>query len=335
MLSVHLCLSLAPILAGSEARPESLQSLSSAIPYRLIAHSDGQPLATSVAFSADGDDANDDADEGKERRDGERRGRDRRDEPRGEVKRGEGDHRKPEGAGAEGRRSQSGRPEVHRSEGHRPDNTGRHEGSGEHELKPEHKGAPHQGPPEHGKRPSPPHGPQGPGGFHPPRIGMGMPHIGGMFGPRSPFGDRPGMPPVQSHGHGKSVLASIIFELLDQNHDGSLSRGEFQKLADAVEKSHHPPMIMPPHSGPGKGPDADHSRPQLSRRGGPPMIHQPLPLHQLHKPEAHHKPDGEKDRKPEHGDKEDHSERGEHGSDRHRPDEDRGEKSLEHKEPRI
>ena len=339
MLSVHLCLSLAPLLAGSEARPESLQSMSSPIPFQLIAHADGRLLATPVVFSTDDDEEEeDDDDDREERRDSERPGHDRREEERGEGKRGEGDHRKPEGGSAEGRRPQPGRPEAHR-----PDGPGRHQGPGEHKPQPEHKGPPHQGPPEHGKQPSPPHGPQGPGGFHPPMMGMGMPHFGGMFGHGSPFGGRPGMQPGQPsvHGPGSSVLTGIIFELLDQNHDGNLSRGEFQKLADAVEKSHHPPMIMPPHSGPGNGPDADHSRPQLSRRGGSPMLHQGSPLHQAHKPDDHHKadgdhrPDGEMNRKPEHGDKEDHREHGEHGTDRHRPDGDRGEKTREHQEPRI
>ena len=304
MLSVHLCLSLAPLLAGFEARPESFQSTSSAIPLQLIAHADGQLLATPVVLSTDDDDDNDDDRE--ERRDSERRGHDRREEERGEGDRGEGDHRKPEGGSAEGRRPQPGRPEAHR-----PDGPGRHQGPGEHKPQPEHKGPPHQGPPEHGKQPSPP---QGPGGFHPPMMGMGMPHFGGMFGHGSPFGGRPGMQPGQPsvHGPGSSVLTGIIFELLDQNHDGNLSRSEFQKLADAVEKSHHPPMIMPPHSGSGNGPDADHSRPQLSRRGGPPMLHQGSPLHQAQKPDDHHKADGD-----------------------HRPDGDRGEKTRAHQEPRI
>lgn len=319
MLSVQLCLSLAPLLAGSEARPESFQSLSSAIPYHLIAHAEGELLVTTVVLSTD-DDVDEEEDDDDDR-----------------EKRRDGDRRKPEGRSAESRRPQPGRPDAHRGEAHRPDGPGRPQGPGEHRPQPDYKGPAHQGEPEHGRQPTPPQGSQHPGGFHPPIMGMGMPHFGGMLGHGSPFGGRPGMQPGQPSGHGpgSSVLTGIIFELLDQNHDGNLSRGEFQKLADAVEKSHHPPMIMPPHSGPGKGPDADHSRPQLSRRGGPPMIHQPLPLHQSHKPEAHHKPDREKDRKPEHGDKEDHREHGEHGSDRHRPDEDRGEKSREHKEPRI
>jgi hypothetical protein len=325
MLSVHLCLSLAPLLAGSEARPDSLQSLSSKIPYHLIAHADGELLVTTVVLSTDDDDKDDDDDDDRE---------ERRD----------GDRRKPEAGSAEGRRPQPGRPEAHR-----PDGPGRPHGPGEHRPQPDHKGAPHQGPPEHGTQPSPPHDPQGPSRFRPPMMGMGMPHFGGMFGHGAPFGGRPGMQPGQPSGHGpgSSVLTGIIFELLDQNHDGNLSRGEFQKLADAVQKSHHPPMIMPAHSGPGQGPEGDHGRPQLSRRGGPPMIHQGRPLLQAHKPDADRKPegdhrpesarhsDGEKDRRPERGDKEDHRDDDSHERDRHRPDGERGEKSPEHQEPRI
>jgi hypothetical protein len=170
-----------------------------------------------------------------------------------------------------------------------------------------------------------------------------------MFGQGSPFGGGSGKPPVQSSGHGpgSSVLSGIIFELLDQNHDGNLSRGEFQKLADAVQKSHHPPMMMPTPFGPGKGPDHNLSRPQLSRRTGPPMIHRPFPLFQAHKPDGDHKPEGnhrpdgerdrnpEQDRKPEHGDKDEHREHNEREGDRHRPDGEREEKSREHQEPRI
>jgi hypothetical protein len=329
MLSVQLCLSLAPLLAGSEARPESLQSLTAAIPYHLIARAEGQLLVTTLVLSTDDDDDDDD-DDREERRDG--------------------DRRKQEGGAAEGRRPHPGRPEAHHPEG-----PGHPHGAGEHRPQPDHKGAPHQGPPEHGQQPSPPHDPSGPGGFRPPMMGMGMPHFGGMFGHGAPFDGRPGMQPGQPSGHapGSAVWTGIIFELLDQNHDGNLSRGEFQKLADAVQKSHHPPMIMQAHFGPGQGPEGDHGRPQLSRRGGPPMLHQGRLLLQAHKPDADRKPDadhkadgdhrpdsdhhsdGDKDRKPERGEKEDHRDDDAHGRDRHRPDGERGEKSREHQEPRI
>ena len=321
MLSVQLCLSLAPLLAGSEARPVSLQSLSSAIPYQLVAHADEQLRVTTLVLSTDDDDDEEDDDD-EDRQD--RRG---------------GERGKPEGRSAESRRPQHGRPDAHHGEAHRPDGPGRPHGPGEHRPQPDHKVPDHQGPPEHGKQSTPPHGPQHPGGFHPPimGMGMGMPRFGGMFGHGSSFGGRPGMPPGQPSGHGpgSSVLTGVIFELLDHNHDGNLSRGEFQRLADAFEKSHHPPMIMPPHSGPGNGPEGDHGHPQLSRRGGSPVIHQARPLPQAHKPDGDYRPDGENDRKPEHGDKEEHRDDDTHGRDRHRPDGDRDEKSREHQEPRI
>ncbi len=77
MLSVHLCLSLAPLLAGSEARAESLQSVSSAMPFQLIAHADGRLLATPVVLSTDDEDDDDD-DDREERRESDRRGHERR-----------------------------------------------------------------------------------------------------------------------------------------------------------------------------------------------------------------------------------------------------------------
>ena len=68
MLSVHLCLSLAPLLFGSEARPESLQSMSSAMPFQLIAHADGRFLATRVVLSTDDEEEDDDDDDDREER---------------------------------------------------------------------------------------------------------------------------------------------------------------------------------------------------------------------------------------------------------------------------
>ena len=335
MLSLQLCLSIAPLLAGTEARHESFPSLSSAIPYHLIAQADGQLPATPVVLTTDDDDEEEDDDDDREgHRDGRRR------EEHGSRRDGDARHPESEDKHDGDRR----KPEVHRPEARRPDGPVRPQVPSEPKPQPGHSGPPHQ--PQHGKSPMPPHGPQAPGGFHPPMMGMGMPNFGRAFGGGSPFGGMlPGHP--SGHGPGGSVLAGIIFELLDQNHDGNLSRVEFQKLADAVEKSHHPRLIMPTNAGPGHGPDGDHGRPQLSRRNGPPMIHQPMPLDQAHKPdgdhksEANHRPDGEHDRKPEHnrkperGDHDEHREHDERGGDRHRTDGERGEKSREHQEPRI
>lgn len=333
MLSLQLCLSIAPLLVGTDARQDSFSSLSSTIPYHLIAQADGRLSATPVVFAIDDDDEDDD-DDREGHRDGGRR------EEHGSRR--DGDARRSE---SEDKHEGDGRkPEGHRPETHRPDGPGRPQGPGEHKPQPGHEGPSHQ--PPHGKPSMPPHGPQAPGGFRPPMMGLGMPNFGRAFGAGAPFGGGSpfgGMPSGQPQGHGPggSVLAGIIFELLDQNHDGNLSRVEFQKLADAVEKAHHPRQNMPSHAGPGKGPDDDHGRPQLSRRNGPPMIHQPLPLHQAHRPEGDrrpdtsHRPGGEHDRKPEHSDKGEHREHGERDGDRPRPDGERGEKSREHQEPRI
>lgn len=335
MLSLQLCLSIAPLLAGSEGRHESLQSLSHAIPYHLIAQADGRLPATPVVLVTDDDD--DDEDEDDDEHDGRRDG-DRREEH--EARR-DGSARRP--APEEKHEGDRRAPEGHRPEARRPEGPGRPHGPGEHKPQPDHKGPPHQ--PQHGQPSTPPHGPQHPGGFRPPMMGMGMPIPGRAFGGGSPFGGMHAGQP-SGHGPGSSVLTGIIFELLDQNHDGNLSRGEFQKLADAVQKSHHPPM-MPARSGPGEGPDQNHGRPQLSRRMGPPMIHQPFPLMQAHKPDGDHRPEGnrgpegdrdhrpEHDRKPEHRDNDDHREHGENNRDRLRPDGERGERSREHQEPRI
>lgn len=335
MLSLQLCLSIAPLLAGSDARHDSFPPVSLTIPYHLIAHTDGQLPATPVVLITDDDDDEDDDDDDKDRdeRREELTRRDRDD-------RRDGEDRKPESRPAEGRRPQ---PEGLRDriEMHRPDGPGHPPKDGDHRPQPDHKQQPHQGPSQHDKSHAPQPTPAASGGFRPPV--MGMPHFGGMFGHGSPFGGGPGKPQAQpaGHGHESSVLTGIIFELLDQNHDGNLSRGEFQKLADAVQKSHHPPMMMPTHFGPGEGPNPNLGRPQLSRRNGPPMIHQPMPPHQAHKPDGDHKPegnprpDGEHDRKPEHSDQDGHRERGERDSFRPRPDGERGAKSREHQEPRI
>ena len=383
MLSLQLCLSIAPLLAGSEARPEAIPSLVSAVPYHLIAQADGHLTLTPVVFNAEEDDDDDDDDRDDDDR---REGRGDRREG-GEDRRPEHgrDDRKPEGRDEEGHRPQlhrpDGRPENHRPEMHRPEGRpGRDQKPGEHQpprgpqgpldKKPGDQPAPQHGP--HGPQQ---HGPQGHGEVHPPVPGQGMPDFSNAFGPGSPFarafgGGSPfgvgspfaGRSSVMArihqpagHGPGNSVLSGIIFELLDQNHDGNLSRGEFQKLADAVEKAHHPqmgpaagagPQIGPgPHIGPGPG----NARSQLSRRNGPPMIHQPRPLLQAHKPDGdkkpgEHRPAGEPDRKPESVKKDDHREHGdrEHGDrdgkregDHRRPDGDHGKKPSDRDEPRI
>jgi hypothetical protein len=91
MLSLQLCLSIAPLLAGTEARQESFQSLSSTIPYHLIAQADGRLLATPVVLTTDDDDdeeEDDDDDDRKGHRDGGRR------EEHGSRR--DGDARRPE-----------------------------------------------------------------------------------------------------------------------------------------------------------------------------------------------------------------------------------------------
>ena len=56
--------------------------------------------------------------------------------------------------------------------------------------------------------------------------------------------------PFGGRDAGIGEVSKIMFELLDSNHDGSLSREEFQKLTAAVEKAHQPHPQNHPSPGP-------------------------------------------------------------------------------------
>ena len=78
------------------------------------------------------------------------------------------------------------------------------------------------------------------------------------------------MSPQNMHGLSSGPMSGIIFELLDLNQDGNLSREEFQRLPVAVSKSH-------PHPEQAHGPQAH------GPQGHGPQVHGP----QVHGPQAH------------------------------------------------
>ncbi len=88
------------------------------------------------------------------------------------------------------------------------------------------------------------------------------------------------MSPQNMHGLSSGPMSGIIFELLDLNQDGNLSREEFQRLPAAVSKSH-------PHPEQGHGPQAHGPQAHGPQAHGPqghgPQSHGP----QVHGPQGH------------------------------------------------
>lgn len=101
--------------------------------------------------------------------------------------------------------------------------------------------------------------------------------------------------PQHGPGLGSGPISGLVFELLDLNHDGSLSREEFQRLIAAVDKSHpRPPQHDGPqvhgpqvHGMPGHGPDGRAEGPKESHGFGPrpPVMHGFRPEHGRPRPE--------------------------------------------------
>lgn len=84
--------------------------------------------------------------------------------------------------------------------------------------------------------------------------------------------------PQNGHGFSAGPMSGLVFELLDLNGDGNLSRDEFQRLVAAVEKSHPRP---PQHDGPhAHGPQAHGPQAHGPHAHGP----------QAHGPEMHSMP---------------------------------------------
>jgi len=124
---------------------------------------------------------------------------------------------------------------------------------------------------------------------------MRMPHMAKPQSPKSPFAHHPqsgnaGAPfgPHFNPMHGSHLgsssgphgdpISTVLFELLDLNHDGNLSRDEFQRLAAATAKAHpSEPRMHGPNPKADDKPSPHHGVPGFegSRgfRPGPPMLH--------------------------------------------------------------
>lgn len=114
---------------------------------------------------------------------------------------------------------------------------------------------------------------------------------GGPFPQGPPFMHRGPLGPNPGHSPGPAEVSKLIFELADLNHDGSLSREEFQRLADAVQRTHHgAPQHGPTPGAPSRAPGQTNSPP--FRRVSPPMLHRDGPGGEASRPEMDRPPGG-------------------------------------------
>ncbi len=114
----------------------------------------------------------------------------------------------------------------------------------------------------------------GPAGFGHMTPGP-KPHGPNLHGP-SPNGPMPGGP--ASH----APMAGLLFGLLDGNHDGNLSREEFQRLAEVMDHAHHSGNQN--HPMPGMGPGPDMHRQAMDRPANGPESRVNSPPQQLSRP---------------------------------------------------